>query len=77
MTVKLHELLLPEVSEAEHVTVVTPLAKLLPEAGKQVTVRAPSQASVAVGAIYVTGAVHKPAAVLALMFVGQPAKVGP
>ncbi len=49
VTVKLHELLLPEVSEAEQVTVVTPFGKLLPEAGEQVTWRAPSQASVAVG----------------------------
>ncbi len=51
VTVKLHELLLPDVSEAEQVTVVTPLAKAVPEAGEQVTVRAPSQASLAVGAV--------------------------
>jgi len=36
-------------SVAEHVTVVTPLLKVDPEAGEQVTVRVPSQLSVAVG----------------------------
>ena len=51
VTVKLHELLLPDVSEAEQVTVVTPFAKAVPEAGEQVTVRAPSQTSLAVGAV--------------------------
>ncbi len=39
---------LPDVSLAEQVTVVTPTVKLLPEAGVQVTVRAPSQTSLAV-----------------------------
>ena len=51
VTVKLHELLLPDVSEAEQVTVVTPLGKAFPEAGEHVTVRAPSQTSLAVGAV--------------------------
>ena len=51
VTVKLHELLLPDVSEAEQVTVVTPLGKAFPEAGEHVTARAPSQASLAVGAV--------------------------
>jgi hypothetical protein len=77
VTVKLHELLLPDVSEAEQVTVVTPFGNALPAAGEQVTTAAPSQASVAVGAVYVTAAVHNPASVLAVMFVGHPAKVGP
>jgi hypothetical protein len=36
-------------SEAEQVTVVTPLLKVDPEVGLQVTVRVPSQLSVAVG----------------------------
>jgi hypothetical protein len=35
-------------SDAEHVTVVTPLLKVDPEAGTQVTGRDPSQLSVAV-----------------------------
>ena len=39
---------LPEVSLAVQLTVVTPSGKLEPEAGVQVTVRAPSQTSVAV-----------------------------
>ena len=46
-------------SEAEHVTVVTPLLKVDPEAGMQVTGRGPSQLSVAVG-VYVAVAVHAP-----------------
>jgi len=36
-------------SDAEHVTVVTPLLNVEPEAGMQVTGRDPSQLSVAVG----------------------------
>jgi hypothetical protein len=47
-------------SDAEHVTVVTPFWKVDPEAGTQVTGRAPSQLSVAVG-VYVAVAVHTPA----------------
>jgi hypothetical protein len=39
------------VSDASHVTVVTPLGKVEPLAGVQVTVTLPSQASVAVGAV--------------------------
>ena len=77
VTVKLHELLLPEVSEAVQVTVVTPLANAVPEAGEHVTVRAPSQASLAVGVVYVATAVHNPGSVLTEMLVEQPAKVGP
>jgi len=77
VTVKLHELPLPNVSEAEQVTVVTPFGKLLPEAGEHVTARAPSQASLAVGAVYVATAVHNPAAVLSEMLLGQAVNAGP
>jgi hypothetical protein len=55
-------------SEAEHVTVVTPLLKVDPEAGMQVTGREPSQLSVAVG-VYVAVAVHTPAPVFIVWLV--------
>lgn len=55
-------------SEAEHVTVVTPLLKVVPEDGTQVTGREPSQLSVAVGA-YVAVAVHTPGAVFRVWLV--------
>jgi len=42
---------LPDVSEAEQLTVVTPLGNTDPEVGLQVTVLAPSQLSVAVGCV--------------------------
>ncbi|MEK7832822.1 MAG: hypothetical protein AAB401_17150, partial [Acidobacteriota bacterium] len=48
VTVKVQLPELPDKSLAEQVTVVTPIAKLVPEAGEQVTVRAPSQTSLAV-----------------------------
>jgi hypothetical protein len=48
VTVKLHELLLLEVSDAPQLTVVVPFANELPDGGVQVTVRAPSQLSAAV-----------------------------
>src|ERR1044071_164118 len=41
-------------SEAEHCTVVTPIGNVVPDAGKQVTGRAPSTASTAL-TLYVTG----------------------
>lgn len=44
-------------SVAVQVTVVTPLAKVEPEAGEQLTV-APEQLSLAVGVVYVTVAEH-------------------
>lgn len=50
VTVKVHIAMLLEVSFAVQVTVVVPLGKLLPEAGKQVTV-APVQLSEAVGTV--------------------------
>ena len=57
-----------ERSEAEQLTVVTPLLKVDPDAGTQVTGRDPSQLSVAVG-VKVGAAVHTPAAVFVVMFV--------
>lgn len=51
---------LPDVSLAEQVTVVTPIGKLEPEAGVQVTDREPSQASLAV-AVNVAVAEPEPA----------------
>ena len=42
---------LPWVSAAEQLTVVVPSAKVLPEAGAQVTTSVPSTASVAVGRV--------------------------
>ena len=61
-------------SEAEQLTVVTPLLKVDPEAGTQVTGREPSQLSVAVG-VNVAVAVHTPAAVLIVWLV-HPLNVG-
>jgi len=51
VTMKEHEFVLggTAASEAEQLMVVTPLLKVDPEAGEQVTVRDPSQLSVAVG----------------------------
>jgi hypothetical protein len=51
VTVKLHIVVLGgiAVSDALHVTVVVPFANVVPLAGVQVTVTAPSQTSVAVG----------------------------
>lgn len=77
VTVKLHELALPIESEEEQVTVVVPLAKAEPEAGEQVTVREPSQMSLANGVAKVTAAVHKPASVLVVILVGHPVNTGP
>jgi hypothetical protein len=44
---------LPAASVAVHVTVVTPIGKTLPGAGRQVTLAGP-ELSVAVGTVYVT-----------------------
>jgi hypothetical protein len=49
VTVNVQFPVLLDVSEAEQVTVVTPLVKAVPLTGLQVTVRAPSQLSLAVG----------------------------
>lgn len=47
VTVNVAALVLPLPSFASHVTVVTPRAKVLPEAGVQTTTTGPAQASVA------------------------------
>jgi len=74
--VKLHEEpVLFAASVGVQVTVVTPLAKLLPEAGTQVTV-APAQLSDAVGAVNVTAAAQLSVAVLTAMLAGQAESVG-
>ena len=57
-------------SVAVQVTVVTPLAKVEPEIGEQLTV-APGQLSLAAGVVYVTDAEHWPIAVFVVMFPGQ------
>jgi hypothetical protein len=51
VTVKLHIPVLFDVSLAEQLTVVTPLLNVDPLAGLHVTVRAPSQTSLAVGCV--------------------------
>ena len=51
VTLKVEVALLPELSVAEQVTVVSPSANLVPEAGKQSTVTEVSTASVAVGLV--------------------------
>lgn len=58
VTVKLHDEELFAASVAVHVTVVTPSAKLEPDAGKQVTVGFAVQLSFAVGVLNVTVAVQ-------------------
>ena len=56
MTVKVRVRVLPLVSVALQVTVVTAGGKVAPEAGAHVTGRGPSTPSVAVGNVYVTTA---------------------
>ena len=51
VTVNVHVPVLLDRSEAEQLTVVSPLLKVDPEDGLQVTVREPSQLSVAVGCV--------------------------
>lgn len=75
VTVKLHVLALPDVSPAVQVTVVTPLAKLDPEAGEQVTV-APGQLSETLGVAKVTTAEHCVGAVLEVMLGGHAPMTG-
>src|SRR5258706_8581100 len=69
VTVKVQALVLPLASVAVQVTVVTPLLKLLPLAGTQLTV-APGQLSVVLAA-KATFVAQVPAAVRATMFAGQ------
>jgi hypothetical protein len=75
VTVNMQFPVLFDVSVAEQVTVVTPLAKAVPLTGAHVTVRAPSQLSVAVGWVKVTTAVQEFDAVKALWF-AQPVTTG-
>ena len=67
--VKAHVLLLPQVSVAVLVTVVTPTGKLVPLAGLLVTVT-PGQLPVAV-TLNVTLLLHAPGAALTVIFAGQ------
>src|ERR1035437_7925649 len=70
VTVKLHELVLPEESVAVQVTVVTPLAKVEPLGGTQATVT-PGQLSVAVAAKVTLLLEHRPESVFATILVEQ------
>jgi len=71
VTVKLHDAGFPIASLTLQVTVVTPLANALPDAGLHVGVPTPGQLSVAVGFVKVTTAVHRFGSVLLVMFDGQ------
>src|SRR5205807_1965735 len=75
VTVNVQVPVLADVSVAEQLTVVTPLLNVDPLAGLQVTVRGPSQLSVAVGCVYVTTAVQALDAALALTLL-QPHNTG-
>ena len=66
---KAHRLVLPLVSVAVQLTVVTPLANVAPEAGVHATV-GPLQLSVALAA-NVTTASHRPAVVFVRILAGQ------
>jgi len=70
VTVNVHCVLLLKASVAAQVTVVTPLLKVVPEAGLQTTV-APAQLSEATGVANVITAVHKPLSVDWVMGKGQ------
>src|SRR5204863_5821119 len=74
VTVKVQGFVYLLASVAVHVTVLTPLLKLLPLTGVQLTV-APAQLSLAVGVMKVTVRVQLPGAVLVVMFAGH-VKVG-
>src|ERR1700759_2212810 len=71
VTVKVHEAGLPLASLTEQATVVTPLLKVEPLAGVQVTVPTLGQLSVAVGVVKVTAAEHCLVAAGAMMLPGQ------
>jgi hypothetical protein len=66
ITVTVNEQLpgLPTASVVEQLTVVTPLAKVVPEAGVQIGVFTPGQLSVAVAGGYETSAVQTPGSVV-------------
>src|SRR5881397_731471 len=70
VTVKVQALVLPLLSLAVQVTVVTPLLKVEPLGGTQ-TLVTPGQLSLAVGAAKLTTREHRPEAVLVTMAVGQ------
>jgi hypothetical protein len=70
VTVKVHVPVLPAASVAEQVTVVVPNAKVEPDAGEHVGVKAPSQLSVAV-AVKLTTAVQTPVSVPCVMLDGH------
>ena len=73
VTAKLQEAVLPEASVAVQVTVLVPLANVLPLVGLQLTVT-PEQLSVAVG-VKLTIWLHWPSAVLVTRLSGQ-ARIG-
>jgi hypothetical protein len=70
VTVNEQSLVLPLVSVAVQVTVVSPLLKVEPLAGVQTT-EATAQLSLAVGAVQVTTAVQTAGSVFWVMFAGQ------
>jgi hypothetical protein len=75
VTVNVHEPVLPLVSLAVQLTVVTPRGKVEPDAGVQLTVLDPSQLSFADSPVKVTGAAQVPGATFAERF-EQPVKTG-
>ena len=70
VTVKVQALVLPLVSVAVQVIVVAPLLNTEPLGGSQ-TIEASPQLSLALGAVQVTAAVHKPTSVFWLILLGQ------
>src|SRR6185437_5755422 len=72
VTVKLHDVVLPDASVTTNVFVVVPVGKVDPLASPVVCdVVAPGQLSVPVGAVYVTTAPHVPAVFDCVIFPGQ------
>ena len=76
VTVNMQLAVLADVSIAEHVTVVVPFGKAAPDGGLQVTALTPGQLSVAVGAVYVATALHRPVSFDLVMLAGQAVSVG-
>lgn len=64
------------VSLTVQVTVVTPFANVVPDAGVQIGVATPGQLSVAVGFVKVTTALQRFGSVGFVMFAGHPTRVG-
>jgi hypothetical protein len=71
VTVNVHIPVLLLASITEHVTVVVPTGKFIPDAGRHVTIPTPGQLSIAVGVVYVTVAVHVPIGAACMMFIGH------